>query len=378
MKTTITQVGAGGAGEASRIAVQAIDAGRAITAVRNGSGDLLLIGWDTTGRKIERLGASEHLAGEAHEIALTLLRNRNQVRAVTSVRAGDGRLLLISWDVSSDARTIRRLHDSETLAGEARLIEATATIDASTLLTAVRAGNGTLKLISWRLRPDGTFARLGDSGDQAGEVGAIAVAALGNQSRTVVTAVRAGNGRIKLIGWNVPAEGRIERFPRDREFEGAAVGEIAMVARRDVADEIFPRPGVVTAARNGSGNLVVTLWDVSANGFGIAGEHVGGTARALAVAQAGPSSSDYVVSMRNGSDVLQLIALRVGRNGGLTRTDDHVRQGTKVTETAIVGLSDGRALSATRAGNFLSLETWSITEELRSSPGLDESQPVTG
>lgn len=378
MKTTITQVGAGSAGEADRIAVQAFDAGHALTALRNGSGKLLLISWDTTGSPIRRLGDSNQpreQAGEVHEVALSLLADR---KAVTAVRAGNGTLKLISWAVSSDFRVITRLGDSGTLAGAASLIEATATIDASTLVTAVRAGNGKLKLISWRLEANGSFTRLGDSGDQAGEVGVVAVSALGNQSRIVVTAVRAANGRIKMIGWNVPAQGPIGRFPRDREFEGGAVGEIAMVRRRDLGDGLFPRPGVITAVRNGGGNLVVTLWDVSASGLAPAGEVVAGQARGLGIAQAGPSSSDYVASMRNGSGDLQIIAYEVGRNGGLSRTGEHVRVGAQVTETALVGLADGRALSATRTRDFLSLETWSIADALRASPGLDEGPQVSG
>lgn len=374
MKTTITQVGAGGAGEASLIAVQAFSDAEALTAVRSGSGSLLLIGWHTSG-DIVRGADSDHQAGEVHGIALNILGNR---RAVTAVRTGAGSLELISWDVPRGLASIARLKDSQNKAGEASLIEA-ATLDASTLVTAVRAGNGKLKLISWRLEEDGGFTRLGDSGDQAGDVDLVAVATLGSPSRIVVTAVRTASGTLKMIGWNVPPQGRIERFPRDREFENGAVGEIAMVRRRDVADGVFPQPGVVTAVRNGAGDLAIGAWGVSPSGFELVGDSTGqaGEARAIAIAAAGPPST-YVASMRNGSDDLQLIAFEIGRNGGLTRTGERVRVGAKVSETAIVGLPDGRALTATRTRNVLSLETWSVSEALPLAPHLGESPMVTG
>lgn len=376
MTTTITQQGAGGAGKASLIALRAFGRGEAVTALRNGSGDLMLIGWHTDEGPLIRRAKGEATAGDVGAIALSLLDGR---RAVTSVRTAAGTLKLISWEVSRGLEGIARRGDSENLAGEASLIEAV-TLDRSTLVTAVRAGNGKLKLISWRLEADGSFTRLGDSGDQAGEVSLVAMSGIAALSRIVVTAVRTARGTLKLIGWNVPpGEGRIERFARDREFENGAVGEIAMARREDAADE-FPRPGVVTAVRNAGGDLAVGLWNVTASGFELAGDSTGqaGKASNIAIAPAGPPST-YVASMRNGGGDLQLIAFKAGRNGGLTRTGERVRVGTDVTETAIVGLSDGRALTATRARNVLSLETWSVTEDaLPLAPGVAEGLRVTG
>jgi hypothetical protein len=360
MKTTITQVGTKGAGKASRIALQAFNENEALTAVRSGSGNLLLIGWDTR-NSIERRADSNTQAGAVHEIALNVLGRR----AVTSVRTGDGRLLLISWEVPDGLGSITRLKDSNTLAGEASLIEATVTLDPSTLVTAVRAANGKLKLISWRLEADGSFSRLGDSADQAGEVGLIAVSALlsfpGSPSTIVVTAVRTARGTLKMIGWNVPAQGPIVRFERDREFEAGAIGEIAMARRRDFDGPVSPS-GVITAVRTGSGNLLVSLWRAGEGGFTRVADVTAGEARAIAIEAAGPSPSTYVASMRNGSGDLQLIAFEVGSNDSLTRTGEHVRVGAKVTETAIVGLAGARALTATRTRESLSVSSWSFQE----------------
>ena len=375
MKTTITHQGSKGAGKASRIALQAFNENEALTAVRSSSGNLLLIGWDTSDG-IERRADSNTQAGAVHEIALNVLGRR----AVTSVRTGDGRLLLISWDVPDGLGSITRVKDSNTLAGEASLIEATVTIDVSTLVTAVRAANGKLKLISWRLEADGSFSRLGDSADQAGAVGLIAVSALrnpfGSPSTIVVTAVRTARGTLKMIGWNVPSQGPIVRFGRDAEFEAGAVGEIAMVRRRDFDGPVAPS-GVITAVRTGSGNLLVSLWRVGTTGFGRVADVTAGEARAIAIAAAGPSPSTYVASMRNGSGDLQLIAFEVGRNDSLTRTGEQVQVGSQVTETAIVGLDGARAITATRTRDSLSVSSWSF-QEIPASLHLDEGPRVTG
>ena len=62
--------------------------------------------------------------------------------------------------------------------------------------TAVRAGNGGLKLIVWDVSAAGQITRKGDSGDQAGEARFVRVARL--PSGDLVTAVRAGNGSLEV------------------------------------------------------------------------------------------------------------------------------------------------------------------------------------
>ena len=78
------------------------------------------------------------------------------------------------------------------------------------LLTAVRNGSDNLELIVWR--PDATnltLTRGPDSGTQAGEVGEIALAMLGNRC---LTAVQNANGKLLLIPWALESpDGTISR-----------------------------------------------------------------------------------------------------------------------------------------------------------------------
>ena len=60
-------------------------------------------------------------AGEVSEVALALLGRR----AITAVRSGSDRLLLISWDVPPGLGSITRTWDSGTTAGEASEIAIT-------------------------------------------------------------------------------------------------------------------------------------------------------------------------------------------------------------------------------------------------------------
>jgi hypothetical protein len=125
MTTVIKPAGGNGAGSASLIALKAFPDGSSeiVTALKNGSGNLELIGWRLSDdNKITREADSLQQAGTVDQIALTLIGRR----AVTAVRSGSGNLLLISWDVPSQIPAITRLHDSGTDAGAVTNIAMTA------------------------------------------------------------------------------------------------------------------------------------------------------------------------------------------------------------------------------------------------------------
>ena len=92
--------------------MQAFNENEVLTALRNGSGNLELIGWHTAPDDftVTRGADSEQQAGTAQEVALTLMGRR----AITAVRSGSGKLLLIAWDVPQGLGSITRLEDSDT------------------------------------------------------------------------------------------------------------------------------------------------------------------------------------------------------------------------------------------------------------------------
>jgi hypothetical protein len=331
-----------------------------MTAMQNGSGNLELIGWLVDGNHVTRAPKSA-TAGAVQEVALTLVGRR----AVTAVRSGSNNLLLISWNVPVGLTSIDRLLDSEKQAGEASQIAMTA-IGGNMLVTAMRAGSGNLLLISWALNADGSFTRLGDSAPpgqpaQAGAVSLVTVAFIGNY--TIVTAVRNGSGNLELIAWKVSADGKKIHRQDPIGTSAGAVGEIALIPV--VGDPTSNAQGVITAVRNGAGNLLVIGWK-GATGIERTGDtstlpasQIPGAASHIAICPVGTAT--YLATMRRGSGDLELIAFDLAANGGWSRVGDLVPElGTDVTETAVTPFYT-RAVSVARRANFLSLAIWDVS-----------------
>jgi hypothetical protein len=205
MTTTFTRVSDSGsmAGEATHITLNGLGF-FSLTAVRDSAGNLKLIGW-RTGDTVSRLADTEGQAGGVSEIAMT----RNLNLTVTAVRTDEETLKLISWNDGVTLDRITRLADSGNQAGAASLIaiQPVGSFSSADLVTACRTAEGTLKLISWNLQSgNGALTRLGDSGDQAGEVGLIALTLIPN-GNGYVTAVRDSGGNLKLITWGISPDG---------------------------------------------------------------------------------------------------------------------------------------------------------------------------
>jgi hypothetical protein len=367
MVTSITPLGAKSAGEATHIAAQAFSSTEILTACRNGSGNLELIGWLSNSSLITRAADSGHEAGEVGEVALSLLGRQ----AITAVRSGSGNLLLISWDCPFQLGTLTRQADSGHLAGAADLICATTVLTGfgtQLLVTALRTGSGKLKLISWRVAGNGTFTRLGDSGSHAGKVNSIAIASIAGTD-LIITAVQTDHsivelhGKLKLIAWRISEDGSTFTRLGDSGNQAGEITEVAMVPSRSV-EGLFS-PGVITAVRNGSHNLEVIAWRVLDNGanfqrLGDSG-HEAGTASHIGLTAAGAPPA-YITSMRRGSGDIELIAFDIPANGSVTRTASFgEREGTDVTETVIHSLAGGEAVTGVRRANFLNVNTWTVS-----------------
>jgi len=367
----ITHIAGNGAGEASHLAVQGLSSSEVLTAMKNGSDNLELIGFYLKDGVLSR-GATA-TAGTVGEVALAILGRT----AVTAVRSGSNRLLLISWAVSSQVQAITRLHDSANAAGEASCIAITP-ISQNMFITAMRDGGGDLLLICWSLQPDGSFRRLGESNPpgrpkQAGAVSLVAATSVGNN--LVVTAVKNGSNQLELIAWQVSADGStITR--KDPAGTNAGVigdsifgdqrGELAITAYRDPMNEA---PGVITAMQNASGNLQLIAWRIIDQGVGfqmVADTNTmqpasdrPGTASHISVSPSGYAEGNFLASMRRGSGDLELIDFSLSSSGWKRECSYGERQGTDVTETAIVSFF-GRAVTATRKANYLNVFLWQI------------------
>ncbi|WP_427017123.1 hypothetical protein ACQCSX_00135 [Pseudarthrobacter sp. P1] len=346
--TTFTRVGDSGAlaGAATNITIEELGF-FSLTAVRTGSGSLKLINWSTGGPgPVTRDSDSDGQAGAVSAIAVT--RNRNLT--VTAVRDGSGDLLLISWDDGIGAGPIARLKDTHGKAGAASIVTIVPgpSKTAADLVTAVRAGNGSLKLISWSLdNATGTMTRLGDSGDQAGAVSLIAVSV--PTPNVVLTAVRAGNGNLKLISWGVSEDGHSISRLGDSGDQAGAVSEIALA-------------GVVTAVRAGNGSLKLISWRISSDGTQIQRLHDSGSqageATCICISRFGDAR--FVTAVRAGNGSLKLISWDIDPTSGtIHRTGDSDDKAGAVSEVALAVPGGNNITTAVRAGNgTLKLITW--------------------
>ena len=148
----------------SAVTIAALDEANVVTAVRDGSNDLLLIGWSVSpDGQLQRWGEdSGSQAGEVEEIAVLRVASGVLTRdVVTAVKDGSGNLLLIAWRLAPISGTIERLADSGSQAGTASSIALTSTVTptgTSTILVSLRRGSDNLAIIAFELLADAAGA----------------------------------------------------------------------------------------------------------------------------------------------------------------------------------------------------------------------------
>jgi hypothetical protein len=224
--------------------------------------------------------------------------------------------------------TITSLH--ETTAGAADLLMATRL--SNRVITALRAGNGELKVVVWDVASDGAFTRRGHASGGSGDQIAITD---WPQGPGVITAVRTASGKLKIIAWKIDSQGAVQRMG---DQESDAISEVSISSPSGFA-------GVVTAAVNGSGKLEVNAWKLSASGQFTKGDSMtAGSASKLditALSQSG-GAARVAVAVRNGSGNLEIVNWSISSGGQVSRLGDGV--GGPINDVALNrGLHD-RAL----------------------------------
>lgn len=234
-------------GKVSR-ALSALNTGKsvAITAIRDGNGDLRLESWrvGSTG-SIQALHSA--VAGAITQVKTALLRPQ---QFVTAVRQSDGNLAVIVWSVS-DSGQIRRL-SKKTAGAVSRLSVARYTN--GKFITAVRDGSGDLRLISWEVSSNGDIQRL-NSSSNAGSIVDLSMEFIGGER--VVTGVRMPNNKLKLILWRINSSGAISRLT-DSQDQAGEINHINMRA-------ISPRYLLTAISERNTSNLKLILWDIQNN-----------------------------------------------------------------------------------------------------------------
>lgn len=171
--------------------------------MRDSGGHLKLIVWDVLQNGyLTRLGDSAQQGEAASLIALA----GGGGYLITAIRDSNGKLKLISWKISPDGKTVTRISDSANQAGAVDGLSCVSLPhvgdifedDAPRIITAVRTEAGALKLIAWRIGLDGTIQRK-DSLDVPGTISSVRSVQFGYDLG--ISAVRDGDGRLKLVTW---------------------------------------------------------------------------------------------------------------------------------------------------------------------------------
>ena len=164
----------------------------------------------------------------------------------------------------------------------------------------------------------------------------------------IVTAVRDGSGDLANIVWDVDEAGNIRRLGEAR------AGEISLVAAVPIGGGQF-----VTAVRDGSGDLANILWDVDeAGNVRRQGEARAGDISLVSAVFIFPRR--FVTAVRDGSGNLANIVWSGSEAGGITRGDE-ARAGDISLVSAVHMGGSGPLVTAVRDGDGnLANIAWSI------------------
>lgn len=338
-----------------------------VTAVSDSNQDLKLITWKISldGKSIIRMGASS-----AGNVSLLDIVGSSNNRFVTAVRAANGNLLLIAWQVHPATGEVWRLDDTSSAEGTVSLVTMTQSpLGDGRVLIAVRDGDGNLVVKNWEITPNGTLKRVGDTAIQGQPAGAINCVAVGAISKgRVVTAVGDSNGKLKLIVWEILANGGIKRLS-DSGLQGEAITLVNVVGGADGR--------VYTAVRNSTGNLKLVSWQISSNGKSVtriddSGQAGGGidslSSITFIAGELFAGFSDRVVTAictKEGS--LNLLVWQVAANGAFTRVEEFSEQigKTNFVRIAPLPLSTHLYITAVRDNmGRLKLNTWRIDDQV--------------
>lgn len=233
--------------------------GHVVTAVRTKSGgNLKLIVWDLQfayngDASIERLGEAE--AGAVSAIALSRARNFNGV--FTAVRSGSANLEVIPWKISTDGLTLTR--GNEGSAGQIGYDISAAAL-AQGVAVAVADSEGKLRVKTWEASAAGNITAIRETLVE-GAVTEIDLLSTPLSGSNLTAAVRDSAGALRLIGLLSNGNGTNLRRAGSSKAGNATNIAAAGVYRSYVG--LDPRDMILTAIRDGGGNLKLITWDTN-------------------------------------------------------------------------------------------------------------------
>ena len=254
--------------------------------------------------------------------------------AVTTFRDGDGNLKLIAWAIVSNGRVTRK---GEATAGPVKDVAVTRFPDNKGVITLAKGNQGEFKLIAWELTSSLGIVRRGDI--DAGAVKETAVTTTIADFPGVISATTGSDNKLKLIAWQF--DSATKQFARRGDAGAEEIRGQLNIVRAPIPDKNI----VVTAFRNGNGNLMLITWQVSAAGQ--ITRRASRTEGSVSLVDLTTTLAGQVIaSVKDGADILRIIAYEVESNGQIRRVG-----------AEIAGEVDRIATSGIRRGEHVFLFT---------------------
>ena len=288
-------------------------------------------------------------AGEVLQTSSLAVAGANNTAVVANtIRNGSGNYQVVLWRIR-DNGVILRMGDPPGASGGSASSPRMVAVG-SLFVSAMRDADGELLLITHA----DDFARLGDSGNQAGEVGDLDIVAL-DGSRVLTTCV-SGSGRVLNIVWEVQPNGSVVRL-FDSGVDGPHASQVSCVVLQQ-------GPTVTVAAIlyvDDSSKLVLSTWRVTSGSIDLmadSGDQMGASKMSQLVVTA---TGHLVVVCRDDSGDLLLIPFTTNVDGAdITRVAGGEGRGGQIRELAAIPRPYG-VLTAliSESGNVLLIK-WGI------------------
>jgi hypothetical protein len=273
---------------------------------------------------------------------------------VTAVRDGNGDLKVIAWEIGSGGTLTQR---GEATAGPISEI-AVAEVYRGTFVTAVINNEGELQVIAWDINPDnGSVNRLGDA--RAGAVSAVSVAPL--KRRKVATAVINSYGNLQVIIWEITESGDVRRLS---DANAGVASEVSAVDLREIEH-------LATAVINSYGQLEIITWAVSFDGIltrkdSVWDENGDMLSSAPIYGQTLGWPSGMGTALRDSDGNLRVIAWKILRDGTIERQGEESAGPVRaIAATYSSGYFENQGIATSLVNNSGNLQVihWHVTDD---------------
>jgi hypothetical protein len=249
--TTLTALDSVTFHDVADIKVIALSSGRALTAARTPSGNLALAVWDCSGESLGAMPLDTATAGAVTDYEVVAL---DATRVVTAVRQGDGNLKLIVWELEphrgSGVSLARR---GDALDGAVTEVALSTTAVAGQVTTAARRPDGKLHLTTWDVSGAGALTQRGTVA--TGDAGSMVQLGL-FKTKSLAAAFQTPAGNLRVVAWDVEQNEDTKAVSHTRLYANGA----GPVDRLAVARVLTDQRTLVTAVRTQEGRLKVILW----------------------------------------------------------------------------------------------------------------------